>query len=140
MKFDWGLLFCDYRPVKRTAQRLPASHDWRGTRYEWEPTFVEGQAALDVERLDTPLPAIVPGELVGNEFWAAWTRAEALCKLFNVPILHWIRTQPLAVPAFQAATLAMPDTHPNCRTYTGFWAEKNLMFTCAWIDSGANSD
>jgi len=138
MKFDWGLLSCNSRATGREGRRLPASHDWRGARYEWEPDErIRSKAAFDAERLDTPLPMMpsLSQGLAANEFWAAWTRAEALSKLFDVPVLHWIRTQPFAVPVMTTAAPVLMEAGRKCWTYTGVWSGKNLIFTCAWTDS-----
>jgi len=90
VRFPWGEVLVGPRAPDQTA---PASYDWRGTRYEWHPAVHPRlTAALDVERLDTPRPdRLVPKGWDMVRFLAAWTRAEAMCKLLDVPIALWLR-------------------------------------------------
>lgn len=59
-------------------------------------------AAIDIERAacDVPdaLAARFPLHATPTSFWPAWTRAEALAKLTDVPILVWLSTRGLDAP------------------------------------------
>jgi len=134
MHFEHGQLLRDV-PRPLGGERRPGSYDRFHTRYEWMPVAgITGATAFDVERLDNPLPAaLVPAGQGSEAFWAAWTRAEALSKLLDVPVLQWIRREPFLVPALDDV-IPWPNATRRVCTYTKIWREENLMFTCAWTD------
>uniref|UniRef100_UPI0037851C7D hypothetical protein n=1 Tax=Prosthecobacter sp. TaxID=1965333 RepID=UPI0037851C7D len=137
MQFALGQLYCTNHDVPPLAADSARSYDWKGHRYEWLHEKSRGsRICLDVEGLDTPAPdAIVPHGMNTRDFWAAWTFAEACCKISDVPILQWIRTLPLVVPR-SGVVLQMPVQFPSSSSawsFTDCWPEQNVVFTCAWL-------
>lgn len=50
---------------------------------------------MDAEVADQVVPPALARRLAGvADPWGAWTRAEVCSKLFDVPILVWVTTQP----------------------------------------------
>ncbi len=128
-----GNLACCGYSTQCIKDKSPASYDWRGLRYEWHPTrWITGHTAFDVESQHTPPPLVlIPQAYSLTEFLAAWTQAEVLSKLFGTPILHWIRTKRIKTPPLGVVVPFMEGSHP-CWTFTDFWGERSLFFTCGW--------
>ena len=54
--------------------------------------------AVDAELSEVAVPPALAGRYRAVDFWARWTRAESLCKAYDVPILLWLRRYGLEVP------------------------------------------
>jgi hypothetical protein len=109
--------------------------DWRGQRFQWRPSLPDcRRTAFDAERLATPVPEVLrPAGMSPRDFFAAWTRAEALAKCYDVPILAWLRQHPLTAPRLDGIEHFLATSAPEAFTFTTLWPEQELMFTCAWI-------
>lgn len=130
MRFTWGTLL---ESADDTAHR-PASYDWVGTRYVWDPAVASSSsAALDVERLDTPLVDLAASSsLSHHDFLRAWTRLEVLAKLAEEPILARFRREALVVLEFD---VTYRHTEPSGATYvlySNVWDERQTVFTCGY--------
>jgi hypothetical protein len=131
--FAWGSLSKGNRHVKSSPPRqLPASYDWRGSRFAWEPECSAGaDLALDVERLDTPLPADIMAQgLPVESFLRAWTRIEAIAKLRHEPVLACYLSESLVVPELGTPYVIRSSSGPPLHLLTGVWLEMQLVFTC----------
>ena len=129
-KFPWGRI----EPVPANAlQRRARAYDWRGQAFRWQPSLASCQrTAFDAERLDTPLPELLkPSGMTACEFFASWTRAEALAKYFDVPILAWLRQYALTPPRLGQVEVFRKDIATPVATYTALWPQKQLIFTSA---------
>lgn len=131
MRFAWGQLRLAQAREVGAPVRLPASFDWLGNRYEWQPLVdCKGAFAIDVERIDTPPPDVaLLGDLGRDEFLRAWTRLETTAKLMNQPILSALRRWSLSVPAIDRDEVVKVEG-VHLRMRSGFWPEQNLIFTC----------
>jgi hypothetical protein len=130
MRFAWGTLL----ESANDDARRPASYDWEGTRYVWEPATESGShAAFDVERLDTPPPELaLSASLSHRDFLTAWTRLEVLAKLANEPILTRLRHDALVVPPLHATYRHTESSGATYQLHSGFWAERQIVFTCGY--------
>lgn len=136
MRFCLGHLFHSSAISRKNIDCLPRSYDWQGNAIAWQPSFVSEKYALDIERLDTPLPdTLVPSCMEPVGFLAAWTRAEAIAKLCGIPIIIYIKKQPLVKPVMEEIVNNSEYAHAPCVTYSGLWPEKQIVFTCAWSNT-----
>ena len=72
-------------------------------RWCWRPSG-SGAFAIDVETASAAPPKMLARFLPpGSDFWECWTRAEAIAKLTDVPVLTLVRRHGLAVPAPKGA-------------------------------------
>lgn len=70
------------------------------------------ELAIDAELTDAAVPPALAARYGRDSFWARWTRAESLSKLFRVPIVLWLRRHGLRVPPHVPAvwrTLTIAD-------------------------------
>lgn len=132
MRLPLGTLVRD--PTPRECG-VPVSYDWQGARYEWRSTLDVGSCvALDVERLDTPRPkALVPSGWTNATFLAAWTQAEVMCKILGIPILIWIKTNPLQVVCCNRWIRGGETGQSACWTYSGICRPAGIAFTCGYL-------
>ncbi|WP_433300132.1 hypothetical protein ACQP2F_02225 [Actinoplanes sp. CA-030573] len=68
--------------------------------------------AIDAEQSDATVPPALAARYGPANFWARWTRAESLCKAYDLPILLWLRRYGLEVPHDRPArwrTLTIDD-------------------------------
>jgi hypothetical protein len=128
VQFPWGHIVRDPRPLGRGR---PAAYDWRGVRYEWHPSLdARVRKAFDVERLDTPRPQVlIPKGWDTVTFLSAWTRAEATCKLLDMPILLWLRANPLRAVVPDAWMQGGNPWSSRCWTYTGLCRSASVVYT-----------
>jgi hypothetical protein len=85
--------------VDGTGPALTRSHtaDFRTVGW-YGPPLAGHRLAVDAEVNAGAVPPAL-GERFGTaDFWARWTRAESLCKAFDVPIAVWLRRHGLGVP------------------------------------------
>ncbi|MFB9236713.1 hypothetical protein ACFFWC_14320 [Plantactinospora siamensis] len=54
--------------------------------------------AIDAEVADGAVPPALGRRFGTADFWARWTRAESLCKAYDLPIAVWLRRYGLDVP------------------------------------------
>ena len=68
----------------------------------WEPDVPGGtRIAVDAELASTPVPPALAarfGVTDPDRFWVLWTRCETAAKLYDVPILTWVRRHGLRDP------------------------------------------
>jgi hypothetical protein len=131
MRFAWGQLRLAQVSGVGALTRSPASCDWLGHRYEWKPLVNrKGALAIDVERIDTPLPDdVLCGDFGREDFLRAWTRLETVAKLMNQPILVALRRWPLSVPVMDRDELIEVEG-VRLQMRSGLWPARNLVFTC----------
>jgi hypothetical protein len=129
-QFPWGRI--ESVPATR-PQRGNRAHCWHGATYQWWPAWPASyRTAFDAERLDTPVPATVkPPQMTAPEFFAAWTRAEAMAKWFDVPILAWVRRHSLTPPRLNGIEAFSENAGPAVVTLTAIWPAHQIVFTCA---------
>jgi hypothetical protein len=89
------------------------SHLADGRRLGWHGPVPPGHAlTIDAEITAAPVPPMLARRFGTDRFWERWTRAEALCKLADVPMLAWMSTIGLDSPdppGVRCRTLAMND-------------------------------
>lgn len=69
------------------------SHLADGRTVVWEPPERPGRHAVDAEIAGQDVPPALGARFPAEDpraFWRAWTRAETLAKLADVPILVWL--------------------------------------------------
>jgi hypothetical protein len=113
-----ALLSCAERHLRvgtadQLASAVTRSHLDDGRCVGWYGPPADGwRVALDSERADAQVPPALARRFGQSDFWARWTRAEALCKLADVPVLTWWRRYGLTVPGDAVAvwrTLGLDD-------------------------------
>ena len=67
-----------------------------GRQLCWRPSKLRSASfAVDAEIITQPVPPALRARLAAAvetaEFWRRWTRAEVCAKLFDVPIVVWVR-------------------------------------------------
>lgn len=130
MRFSWGTLL----ESAEGAVHRPASYDWNGARYVWDPKMApRGHAALDVERLDTPPSDLsLAPSLSHRDFLHAWTRLEVLAKLADEPILARLRRDALVIPPLNTGYRHTDSAGATFLLHSGVWTERQLVFTCGY--------
>ena len=89
------------------------SHLADGRRLGWHgPVPAGGALAIDAEITAAPVPPALARRFGTDRFWARWTRAEALCKLADLPMLAWVGHRGLDSPdppGVRCRTLLLAD-------------------------------
>lgn len=99
------------------------SHLGDGRCVVWSPGPLAAgyRCAVDAELADRTVPARLAQWAHTPDpeaFWPAWTRAEAACKLLDVPVVVWLRRYGLVdAPA------------PRCSSHTFTW--RGNVVSCA---------
>jgi hypothetical protein len=140
--FDWGTL-CRYArgEWQRSPEGAAVSYDGLGNQFLWHPSSAGLlRCALDVESLSTKPPEILrPRGMTDESFFAAWTSAEVLAKLSDLPILIWLQRNGLR----DRATRTLPTVSlssgsvARCRCFV--WPECNVIFSCGLAASAGES-
>lgn len=109
----------------------PKSTDWKGTRHFWHhrPSG-ECRHALDVERIDTPIPRpLRPERMSRLAFFTAWTIAEVHAKLLDIPITLWLRSFPLfTLP--RGRVVSVRAGQEALSIFTDFFPNGSAVFSC----------
>jgi len=134
--FDWGnLCRCSRGEWQQSPEGAAVSYDGLGNQFLWHPS--SGgllRYALDVECLSTKPPEILrPRGMTDESFFAAWTSAEVLAKLSDLPILIWLQRNRL--PDFATRTSFTITLSSGCvaRCRCFAWPECDIIFSCGLI-------
>lgn len=85
--------------VDARGPALSRSHTADSRTVSWfGPSLPGHRLAIDAEVTDAPVPPALAARFGTRSFWAGWTRAESLAKVFGVPIVVWLRRHGLRVP------------------------------------------
>jgi hypothetical protein len=99
--------------VNAAGPALSRSHTADNRTVGWYgPPLAGHRLAVDAELSDGAVPPALGRRFGPADFWARWTRAESLCKAFDVPIALWLRRHGLAAPRHLPAawrTLTIDD-------------------------------
>jgi hypothetical protein len=103
----------DHLRIDGGGEALTRSHtaDFRTVGW-YAPAPAGHRLAIDAELADAPVPPALAARYGTDGFWARWTRAEGLCKAYDLPILLWLRRYGLDVPPDRPArwrTLLVDD-------------------------------
>jgi hypothetical protein len=89
----------DHLRVNAGGAALSRSHtsDFRTVGW-YGPPPAGHRLAVDAELRDAAVPLALGRRYRTVDFWARWTRAESLCKAYEMPIVLWLRRYGLDLP------------------------------------------
>jgi hypothetical protein len=111
----WGVISSEKEDICNEPQgRLLISYDAFGTKYRWIPVKLTSRSrfGFDIEHRNTVVNLDAFHKFDGSktEFLFAWTSAEAMAKMLDIPILLFVKNQGL---------VKVPSGEPYQREFAG---------------------